>query len=242
MNKPLSKGTLTLLKDAMDTANILGIERMVIDNHSLRGESQQQTFMLLPFPEGTELEFGAIGISRIPVLQARLKLLGNDGTIIPEYKTRDSGDNFVFRLALKSGKTKIDFKCADPAQIKAPKRFTDPVNFAWTLNAQDIKLMLSTKRAMDSKTVSFISKDGNTVSFSISASEGDALTHELDSVLDSKTTTNTFAVSYKVAILFPLLNEIMEAAKEADVAVEITKRGILQVEVHGITTYIFPEV
>ena len=128
MSKKLSSGTLNLMRDAISTSTILGIERLVIDGHSLRGESQENgTMMLLPFPDGTELEFGAIGISRVPVLKARLRLLGDDGVIIPEYKTRDSGEQFIFRLSLQKAKTKIDFKCADPAQIKAPKGFTEVV-------------------------------------------------------------------------------------------------------------------
>ena len=97
MSKQLTKGALTLLKDAIDTSIILGIERLVIDGHSLRGQSDDGTFILLPFPTGTELEFGAMGISRIPILKARMKLLGEELVITPEYKTLDSGDKFVFR-------------------------------------------------------------------------------------------------------------------------------------------------
>jgi hypothetical protein len=243
MSKQLTKGALTLLQDAIDTGTILGIERMVIDSHSLRGESQDNgTMMLLPFPAGTELEFGAMGISRISVLKARLRLLANEGTITPEFKVRDSGDQFVFRLALKKGKTTIDFKCADPAQIKAPKGFNDPDYFGFAFSADDIKLMLSAKSAMQADTVTFASKDGKTVAFSISASEGDALTHTLECELDSKTTTETFAASYKTKILFPVLKEIMDAAKEADVDVVLTRRGIMKIEVNMIPVYVFPEV
>lgn len=243
MSKTFSKGVLTLLQDAIDTATMLKIERMVIDSHSLRGESQENgTFMLLPFPADTELEFGAMGISRIDVLNARMKLVGADGTVTPDYKVRDSGDKFVFRLQLKKGKTTIDFKCADPSQIRAPKGFNDAESFGFKFTAADIALMLRGKAAMQADKVTFQSKDGQTVNYTISASEGDALVHQLDSELDIKTQTETFAASYSTKILFPVLKEISDAAKEADVEVVLTKRGILKIEVNGIPSYVFPEV
>lgn len=243
MSKQLSKGTVELLTSAMSVATMLGVEKMVIDSHSLRGESQENgTFMLLPFPAGTELEFGAMGISRISVLRSRLGVIGEQGSITPDYKTRDSGEKFIFRMVLKKNKTSIDFKCADPAHIKAPKGFDDPDHFQFAVSAEDIKLMLVSRSAMQSETVSFASTDGSTVKFSVSASEGDALVHELESDLDSKTSTETFASSYKSKILFPVLRNISEAAKDADVDIVLTKRGIMKVEVFGIPTYIFPEV
>lgn len=243
MSKPFGKGTISLLQDALDTATKLGIERIVIDNFSLRGESQENaTLMLLPFPDGTELDFGSIGIGRVPVLQARLKLLGVGGTITPEYKQRDSGEQFVFRLELKKNKTKIDFKCTDPAQVRAPKAFKDPDAFRFQFTSEDINLMINAKRAMQADTVTLGSKDGSVVNYSISATEGDALVHELSSELESMTGTGTFSSSYKTKILFPVLKEISDEAKEGPVDVVVTKRGILKIEVNGIPSYIFPEV
>jgi len=243
MSKQLTKGTVSLLQSAIDVATILGIEKMVIDPHSLRGESKDNgTFMLLPFPDGTELEFGSMGISRIPVLNQRLRLIGDEGALVPEYKDRDNGDKFVFRIVLKKKNTKIDFKCADPAHIRAPKAFNDPDYFAFTVTAEDIQLMLKAKAAMQSENVSFASKDGKSVKFSISASEGDVLEHELESELDTKTPSDTFASSYKSKILFPVLKQISDDAKEAPVEITLTKRGIMKIEVNDIPTYIFPEV
>lgn len=243
-SKPLSKGTLGLLQDAINTASVLGIERMVIDSHSLRGDSQDNgTMMIYPFPKDTELEFGSMGISRIGVLRARMRLLDNEGSVTPEYKVRDSGEKFVFRLELKRNKTKIDFKCADPSQIRAPKALNDPDHFGFKFSEDDIKLMLRGKAAMQSELVTLESKDGKSIEFSISASEGDVLRHELESVLDTKTDRETFVVTYKSKFLFPLLKEIIEDAKDGEmIDVLLTNRGILKIEVNGIPTYLFPEV
>ena len=88
----------------------------------------------------------------------RLKLIGADNTITPEYKERDSGDKFVFRLELKMNKTKVDFKCTDPTQIRAPKAFKDPDAFNFQFTADDIKLMVNAKSAMQADTVTFTTK------------------------------------------------------------------------------------
>ncbi len=241
MSKQLSKPALGLIQDAIDTARALGIERMVIDSLSLRGESDDGTAMIFPFPDGTELEFGSIGINRISVLRERLRLLGPDGTVTPEYKQRDSGEQFVFRLVLKQGKTSVEFKCADPSRIKAPKFMNDPELFAFSITAQDINLMLKAKSAMQVEYVTFSSKDGSSVQFSVTASEGDTLTHELESTLDTKTSETTFASMFKTKFLFPVLKEISDAAKEAPVDVILTKRGIMKIEVNGIPAIVFPE-
>lgn len=239
----MSNGALQLLNDAITVATILGIERVVIDNHSLRGESQDNgTMLLFPFPQGTELEFGAMGISRVPVLRARMRLLGDEGIVTPEYKVRDSGEKFIFRLGLSKSRTKIDFKCADPAQIRAPKAFNDPEHFGFSVSAEDITMMLAAKTAMQADTVSFISSDSKTVSYSVHASEGDVLAHELDTSLDIKEDVDTFTFSYKTKILFPVLKEIMDVAKDGNVDIVITRRGILKIEVKDIPIYVFPEV
>ncbi len=243
MSNEFSKGTVSLLQSAIEVATILGIEKMVIDSHSVRGESKDNgTFMLLPFPPDMELEFGSIGITRIPVFNQRMKLIGEQGSLTPDYKDRDSGDKFVFRIVLKKGRTKIDFKCADPAHIRAPKAFNDPEYFSFTVTPDDIDLMLKAKAAMQSENVTFASKDGKVVKFSISASEGDVLDHELESELDTKTPTETFASSYKSKILFPVLRSIIDDAKQEAVTVTLTKRGIMKIDVNDIPTYIFPEV
>lgn len=242
MKKSFSKGTLTLLQDAIDTAGVLGIERMVIDGHSLRGEAKENgTLILYPFPADTELDFGSIGIGRIPVLQSRWNLLGDDCELVPEFKSRDSGEHFVFRIVLKKNKTNLEFKCTDPAQIRAPKAFNDPDAFEFVFTAYDIDLMVRAKAAMQADRVTFSSKDGTSVQYSISATEGDTLVHELESDLDSKTPSTTFAVSYKPKILFPVLKSVLADAKEAPVSVLLTKRGILKLEINGIPSYIFPE-
>lgn len=243
MSKPFGKGTMTLLQDAIDTATRLGIERFVIDSFSLRGESQENgTLMLLPFPDGTELDFGSIGIGRVGVLKSRLQLMGTEGTVTPEYKTRDSGEQFVFRLELKKNRTKIDYKCTDPAQIRAPKAFKDPDMAQFSVTAEDIKLMLSAKNAMQSDKVTFTSSDGKVVRFMISASEGDALDHEFESSLDMLLPVDSFTASYDTKYLFPILKEISDAAKEAPVELIVTKRGIMKIEVNNIPAYVFPKV
>ncbi len=75
----------------------------------------------------------------------------------------------------------------------------------------------------------------------MSASEGDVLCTLSNLPLDSKTDTNTFATLYKTKFLFPVLKEVSDAADEGPVEVIITRRGIMKIEVNGITAYVFPE-
>ena len=243
MSKELSSGVVSLLQDAIDVASMLDIERIVLDGHSLRGHSPDNgTIMLLPFPDDTTLEFGAMGIGRIPELKNRLKLVGNNGKITPEYKERDSGDKFVFRLVLQKGKTKVEFKCSDPAQIRAPKALNDPDHFIFKFTNDDVDLMLKSKTAMGADSVAFVSPDGKEVTFSIVASEGDTLTHQLSTDVECKTDTEKFNFIYKVKILFPVLKEVLAATKDAtEVEVAVTRRGVMKMNILDIPVFIFPE-
>lgn len=243
MSKELSSGTFSLIQDAIDVASMLNIDRFVIDSHSLRGHSQENgTILLLPFPDDTELEFGAMGISRVTELKSRLRLLGDSAKVIPDYKERDSGDKFVFRLNIKHNKTKVEFKCADPAQIRAPKAMNDPDHFVFTFTNEDVALMLKSKSAMGADTVSFVSKDGKSVTFSVMGSEGDALTHELSTEVEVKADADEFNFIYKTKILFPVLKEVLDATKKSEVEVAVTRRGVMKMSIIDIPVFIFPEV
>lgn len=243
MSNKLSKSTIKLLNNVLATASMLGVERAVIDSHSIRGSTEDnETFMLLKFDSDVELEFGAMGIGRIGALKKRLNVLKDSPDILVEYKSRDSGDKFVFRLQMKKGRTTVDFKCTDPTQIKAPKNYHDAPAFSFSVTAEDIKLMLSSKSAIGAENVMFRSTDGETVEFLMSGDEGDAFTHILESPLDKKTDTEEFCVTYKNKILFPVLKEVSDAAKEADVEIIINERGSLVIDVNGIPVYVLAEI
>ncbi|QDJ96497.1 hypothetical protein Xoosp13_311 [Xanthomonas phage Xoo-sp13] len=243
MSDKVSKELQNKLQRALKTATSLGVEKIVVDNHSIRGDSQENsTMFILPFEAGTELDIGAMGITRVQELNSRIKLLKDEGTLLADFKTRDSGDKFVLRLVLKRDKTSIDFKCADPAMLKCPKALNDPDHFSFSFTKEDVDLMNSSKSVMKSDKVSFTSKDQKTVNFTISASEGDILSHELETDLDIKTDTDTFTVSYKTNILFPVLKELTTDLKKDTVTVTITRRGIMKLDVHGIPAYVFAEV
>lgn len=242
MSTKLTKATTKLLRESIRTAAALGIEKLVIDPHSLRGESKDNgTMMLFPFPDGMELEFGSIAVTRVPELISRLRILGDDGDIIPDYKTRDSGEEFVFRLKLKKGRTSIDFKCADPAYVKAPKAFNDPDCFTFTVTKEDVEVMLSAKSVMQADKVTLTSNAEGKVSFIVTASEGDKLVHEIESDLDTECDgSDSFTVTYKTKILFPALREILTDTDSTGIT--ITRRGVMKIELNEIPSYIFSEI
>lgn len=242
MTTKLSKSSMKMLKDAIRTASILGMEKLVIDHHSIRGESlENSTLMLLKFPEDMEMEFGSIAITRVQELISRMRILGSDGDIAPEFKTRDSGEQFVFRLKLKRGRTSVEFKCADPAYVKAPKAFNDPDSFTFTVVPEDVEVMLSAKSVMQTEKITFIGKDDGAVSITASASEGDKMVHEIGSKFEALNDANdSFTYSYKTKILFPVLKELLSSAEEE--VITISRRGIIKVYINDIPAFIFPEL
>ena len=122
----ITKNTQTIIKNAVDIATTLGIENLVIDKISLRGENKELGIVLLLPTKNIELEFDAIGLGRISLLKSRMQML-NDAQI--EFDLMDKGqqDVIVSNLKLISGRTKIGFKCSDPTRINAPKSINDTV-------------------------------------------------------------------------------------------------------------------
>lgn len=236
----LTKQTKTILQNAIEIGTTLGIENLVMDSFSLRGENKELGIAVIMPTKGISLEFDAIGLGRIGTLKNKFSIL-TDPTIDFELSDRRPNENIVSKLRITSGKTKIEFKCHDPAYINAPKAINDPVFYEMTLSETDIALIIKGMSAMSTDTISF-SVESDIASITINDIQGDNFYHELTTNIEKiDDSADTLSKTYKSKTLKIILNNYMRKDDNNMLPIAITRRGVMRISVLDMNIYLFPE-
>lgn len=228
--------------DIVATANSIGIDRMIIDSESIRGQSESTAVILL---DKNTINFGifsSIGISRVKLLNSRLNLVKN-GKNIPtiefEIKEKDNGDREALLLSIKEKKTTVEFRCCDPAHIRAARNLKSSIIYTFDIDEESINVMSRGMSVMGNNNISFRLDNGK-VQFNLSDVEGDSLNHIIsDSITINEDETPSFYFKYNKSILQLLKLAMNENTSTA--TVNITKRGVLNLMINNLSIYQPPE-
>lgn len=237
----LSNNTQKIIKNAVDVASTLGIESIVIDAFSLRGENKELGIAIIMPTAGVDLEFDALGIGEVGTLKNRLKLL-ESGALSVEYKDSVNPDELmVSMLSLKEGRTTADYKCHDAKLISAPKSINDPTAYEMQFADADVSRIIKGIGSMNSTSIHFSTLNGALLA-KISDTRGDMFTHELETtftaLLDD---SGELSKSYKSKTLAVIFNNYIRKDDNTSLPVSITKRGVMRITVLDMNIYIFPE-
>lgn len=239
--KKIDKKELQQLKNIIDTTNSMDMDSIVIDEHSCRARNEgKDVFLIEPSLNSQYFNFSKIGLKRLSTLKARMNVFDESYDLAYEETTKDT-NTFISKLILKRNKTTIEFRCANPSIIDVKKNFLDPMCFSFELTEDTIKLLGKIANAMDTKNVTFMSSDGKTVNINLSDKDGDALSHvvsESVNIIDPSV-KNTFSTTIKLKTLLTLLKQDRNNKK---LILSVSKRGIFNLQVNGLTFYIFPEI
>lgn len=231
------------LADIITLAKTIGIESIIIDKESVRGQSDDGVFIITEH-DIQQFKDTPIGISRVSVLNSRLNLIG-DAKKLPkvelDFKERDNGDKIVLRLIIKNNRTSLDFKCADPLLIKAKKVLKDALIYQFDLSDETIDLMIRSNSAMQTDKIKMI-LESNKIYFNINDAEGDSLKHLVSETITlSDPTKNTFIVNLKHKIVLPLFKLALKEKDKLNIKISDI-RNVVTFELNGINVYIMPEV
>lgn len=236
----ITKETQKIIRNAVEIATTLGVESLVMDTFSLRGENKELGIAIIMPTKDMELEFDAIGLGRIGLLKTRLQML-SDAEIQFDVMNKDSEDKVVSNLKMVSGRTKIGFKCHDPKLINAPKAINDPVFYEMHLSSADVETIVKGIATMSSETVNF-STEKETIFVKISDVQGDMFTHELDTSVDIKDDTAcSLSKTYKSKTLRTIFTNYIRKDDNHILPISITRRGVMRISVLGMNIYLFPE-
>jgi len=233
----LSSDTLAFIQTVVETAHLVDIDNVIIDSESLRGLSEGSTVVLLE-KNVPNLEFEAIGLNRTDVFQQRLNVVRElDNFTVDAVVDDEKG--FVRSLTMKAKGTKVDYRCANPTTIRAPRILHDEMLARVVVNADAVRMLQKGASAMGSDAVSFTS-DADGVSFALVDLNQDTFEHafaEHAEPLKEGTPAN-FSHKYPVKTVLALLKHSSSDLTFFEVGV----KGTLRVKVNGLGVYVIPMV
>lgn len=238
--KKITKDTQTIIKNAVEIASTIGIETMVLDGLSLRGENKELGVCIIMPTKDIPLQFDSLGISRVPLLKSRMQMLDKSDVSFDIFK-KDEEDIIVSTLKFVQGRTSMSFKCADPKLISAPKVINDPIFYEMQLIDGDVETIIKGISSMSSETLN-VSTEGDKIFVKISDKEGDMFSHELEgdvSLLDD--TAPALNKSYKSKTLRTIFTNYIRKDENNILPISVTRRGIMRISVLNMFIYVFPE-
>ncbi len=232
----LDTETITYMRNIVDTAKMVGIDSIIIEPNLIRAIDDDRCVVLHQTENVEDLPFGSIGLNRINIFSSRLDIARTQEKFTVE--AIKGSDDYARSLVMKGKGVKIDYRCANPSAIRAPKVIHDKMKFRVQMNGDAVLLLQKGATAMCSPdTVAIISnKDG--VAFEMVDVNNDVFTHTFaDQVqlLNGSDKIN-FAHRYPVKVLLTLFKH------DSDGTFDVGEKGILHIVVNGLGVYVLPQV
>ena len=230
----LSEKTSQYIQDLLTIAKLVNIDNLIIEQGLIRGVDDLKTVVMHQHENIPSLEFEAIGINRISLLQSRLAIAKNQQNFVMEAKVRE-GDHFVSSLLMKGKGVKIDYRCANPNKLIITKGINDAHTVRVKLNPESVKLLQQGHAAMGSEYVTILNNNDG-VSFELTDTNNDAFKHAFTSEVTSLTDNadNTFAFRYPIKTILALFKH------SPDASFDIGKHGTLKFPINDTNIIVIP--
>lgn len=227
------------IQNIVNTAKLLEVEAVVVDSESVRGKGEGILILQKDnLPE--ELGFDGIAFGDIMTLGKRMNAF-DDFKMQYVMREKESGYKFPYKLRMVSGKSRIEFVCLNPSQVKAPKNLKDPTYFSFMMDTDSVNLLASANSLMQSDRIVLSGKD-DTVQFSASDDSAATLSHVIsnDLVKLAENDQQSFVYPYKYKNVVGVFRYLAKQTERFEVCV--TKRGFITIEVNGLNINILREV
>ncbi len=232
----LTNNLITFIENVVKTGLSVNIDNVIIETDMVRAIDDNRTVVIFQNTNVPEMPFSSIGLTRVPVFLSRLEIAKTQEKFTVDVII-DDDDDYVRSVTMKSDGTKIDYRCANPANIQAPRQINDTLVYRVQLNSEAVSLLQKGQGAMGSETVSIIGcKDG--VSFELTDVNSDVFKHQISSdvqLLDDSA-SETFSHRYLLKTLLALFKQ------NAEGSFDIGEKGILNININGLNLYVLPQV
>lgn len=243
----LSREEIDYIQAVIKTANLVDIGNIIIEPGKVRAMDEDQTVVLFQDENVPEMSFGSLGLNRIGVFLSRLELakvqenfnieaVTTGDSSVYSFSMFDPADKiqpmWVRSLTMNGKNMKIDYRCASPQTIKAPKARVGAAQHRVDLTSEAINMITKGKAAMKSDEVSFHgSKKG--VTLEIADINGDSLEYQFTDIVHAKAGTSLdFSYKYPIDLLLPIFKTNPTGQ------FSITARGMLMFTVNGLDVYV----
>lgn len=244
----LTTEELDFIQSVITTANLLDITSIIIEPGKVRAMDEDQTTFLFQDKGIPAMQFGSIGLNRLAAFSTRLDLTrvqdgfsttvittGEDATVgFDKYDPQAVGSTppMWVRSVTMSGKgVTVDYRCASPQTIKAPKNRAGINVFSIGIMPDVITMLQKGKSAMKSTEVKIVgNKKG--AKLEISDINGDTLSYHFNDVIISHSGEEpNFTYTYLIDSLVPVFKTNPTGM------FSLTARGSLSFTVNGLDVY-----
>lgn len=221
-----------LIKRCCRVARALSMESFAIDGNIVRGQAEGGMLLVHELDD----EIIKIGVSRASTLFNRLTMMGEGGEFTMHTEKNDKDE--IVRLVMKAKGTKLDFKCASPERIRAPKALKDKVVASFNITVNTLQMLRKASSAMSVKHLSFI-VDDSSVTIRLVDDQNDEFRHVAADA--SVKTTNDYEDKQTFTYdLKNFLQVLKDSGENGEVCV--TKRGFLLCQYEGLTVLLAPSL
>jgi hypothetical protein len=236
----LTSDLIEFIENVVKTGQSVNIENAIIDAEtgSVRGIDEDRSVVLFQNENVPTFPVGSIGLSRVGIFLNRLGIVkGREGFAVNAVSVDMDGVEFVKALQMSSNDTKIDYRCANPDTIKAPKQINDTIIYRVQYNTEAVDVLQKGQAAMGTDSVSVVGSDGG-VAFELQDASEDIMSHTFapESISLGESSNGSFVHKYPVKTLLALFKQ------NPDGSFEIGEKGILRIAVNGLNIYVLPQV
>lgn len=234
----VDKPTLAYIENVVATAKLLGIDNIIIEPDRVRAMDDDTSVVLLQTDNVPVMPFGSLGLNRLSLFSSRYEIAKNADKfeLVADVAGTDTPVPYVRALTMKGKGIKIDYRCANPAAIRAPKAFAnDALKYRARMHPEAVVYMMKGSSAMDADEVSLIgAKDS--ISFEITDINSDKMSYVfgdvVDNVLPNDSSEPKFVHRYPIKLLQTLFKP------NSDSYFYITSRGMLKIAINGLDVYV----
>lgn len=234
----IDQASLAYIQNVVRTAELVKIGNIIIEPDRVRAIDEDRTVVLFQDKNVPVMPFGAVGLNRIDVFSSRYELAkSNSGFSIDiVVEANDPANTFARSITMKADGMKIDYRCANPATIAAPKALNDAVKYKVKMTAEAVLNIQKGQSAMGADELTFVgNSDG--VSFEMSDINSDKLEYKFADKVETVDGTEgeaKFIHKYPIKTLFPLFKA------NPDGYFYLTTRGMMKVVVNNLDIYVLP--
>lgn len=240
---------LNFIQTVIKTANLVDIGNIIIEPGKVRAMDEDQTVVLFQDTGVPEMSFGSIGLNRISLFNSRLEVAraqdnfaveaittGEDNEIgFDKYDpaTKNPAPMWVRSLTMSGKGTKIDYRCASPQTIKAPKNRAGVSQYRLDINPEMINMIIKGSSAMKADEITFTG-DKNGCTLEMADINGDALEYHFTDIVHIEGTgiSPDFEHKYLIKLVLPLLK------LQPTGSFSVTSRGTLIFTVNNLDIYV----
>jgi len=230
----LDSETLTYIKNVVETSQLVGIDNVIIEAGNVRAINDEKSVVLFQEENVPEINFN-IGLNRIGVFLSRLEVAQTQDNFAVDVKT-DDDSVFARSFTMTAKGFKVDYRCANPTTIVAPKQINDTPKTRVQLTGDAVLLLQKGQVAMGADTVTIISNEG--VSFEFVDVNNDVFKHTFADDAEALTddTDTNFAHRYPAKTLLALFKNNPTGT------FTVGQSGTLCLEVNGLNITVLPQV